>query len=142
MKRRLPWKQPEKQGPIAKRRPGRATPTQRLASLSTSPQLLATLRHVSLHDKLQSWMIDFFRAQADASKIRLEQPLPTPLDTTREMDAMVSYLRTTIRKDDSWGIDVRRFVLNGQELEDAMHGQKLSNFIQFVFARMSAAVSH
>jgi hypothetical protein len=113
-----------------------------LVSASASPQLLATLHHVNLHQKLQDWIVAFFRRQADASKIQLEQPLPTPLDTADEMIMLVARLRTAIKTDSSWGIDLSKFSLNGQELEDAMHGKLLCNIVQFVFARARAAVSH
>jgi hypothetical protein len=130
---------PRKKKP-GKRKPARVPSPLNLTSLKASPQLLATLHHVSLHQKLQDWIIRFFRAQADASKIQLDKPLPTPLDIPDEMISLIAGLREAIRTDDTWGIDVTRFVLNGQELAAAMHGKHLYNIVQFIFARANAAV--
>jgi hypothetical protein len=109
-----------------------------LALRSSVALARATALFADLHERVQKFVIDDL--SAFTNDLRLDSPLPAPVNKVPEMVVVVSDLEKAFTSDASWGVDPAKFNLTGQQLWSATQGKNLSYLVQFVYQRAHDAL--
>src|ERR1700722_17981130 len=96
-----------------------------LAFRSSLALARTTALFVDLHEKIKDFVFDDFEIYVDASGLKLDKPVPSPINKVAVMVNLVTALGKAF-KDPDWGVDPQKFSLTGQELWSVTQKKDLS----------------